>query len=394
MSQSRRPRVLIFSAYYWPGYKAGGPIRSVTSFVSAFADRYEIFVITQDRDARDLKPYAGILASRWIDVRGAKIWYLSPGVLRAWTMWRIIREVDPDIVMLNSFFSFSFSFLPRLLMTALPADARSVWVLHPRGEFAPSALAIKPLRKSIGIWISTLIGRYELDFHISSNHEAVDLVRVLAPAPGRIHVAMNLAEFCDDKHPKTPSAFDMQTLRFVFLSRISPVKNLELVLRAVFKVSRPCILDIYGPISDKDYARRCVDLAAMAPPHVTVRWQGQVPNDKVRELLAGYHFLVFPTLGENFGHVIIEALAAGLPVIISDRTPWRDLEILGAGWVRSIDNPVHFESAVASASKLDFSEWLEMSARARARAKTFAFSDEVRCANQSMLMRLADKAFS
>ncbi len=36
--------------------------------------------------------------------------------------------------------------------------------------------------------------------------------------------------------------------------------------------------------------------------------------------------------GENFGHVIIEALAAGKPVLISDQTPWRGLENHKAGW--------------------------------------------------------------
>jgi glycosyltransferase involved in cell wall biosynthesis len=38
-----------------------------------------------------------------------------------------------------------------------------------------------------------------------------------------------------------------------------------------------------------------------------------------------YDFFVLPTIGENFGYVFLEALAAGCPLITSDRTPWTTL---------------------------------------------------------------------
>jgi glycosyltransferase involved in cell wall biosynthesis len=46
-----------------------------------------------------------------------------------------------------------------------------------------------------------------------------------------------------------------------------------------------------------------------------------------------------PTLGENFGHIFLEALAAGCPLMISDRTPWLELEAKGIGWDLSLDKP-------------------------------------------------------
>lgn len=39
-----------------------------------------------------------------------------------------------------------------------------------------------------------------------------------------------------------------------------------------------------------------------------------------------------PTFNENYGHAIVESFVAGLPVVISDRTPWRNLEKINAGW--------------------------------------------------------------
>jgi glycosyltransferase involved in cell wall biosynthesis len=49
-------------------------------------------------------------------------------------------------------------------------------------------------------------------------------------------------------------------------------------------------------------------------------------------LLTQQDLFLFPTRGESFGHVIHEALRAGLPVLISDQTPWRRLEEQGVGW--------------------------------------------------------------
>ena len=58
---------------------------------------------------------------------------------------------------------------------------------------------------------------------------------------------------------------------------------------------------------------------------------GEVKHEKLHALLHEYDVMLLPTLGENFGHAIIEALDAGLPVVISDRTPWRNLEQAGVG---------------------------------------------------------------
>jgi len=65
------------------------------------------------------------------------------------------------------------------------------------------------------------------------------------------------------------------------------------------------------------------------------------------ERLADYDAFIFPTLGENFGHVIIESLSAGCPVLCSDQTPWNDVFRAGGGsvipqlddmvWAREID---------------------------------------------------------
>ena len=52
---------------------------------------------------------------------------------------------------------------------------------------------------------------------------------------------------------------------------------------------------------------------------------------KVIETFSKYDVFLFPTKGENYGHVIFEALAGGCIPIISDQTPWNDIEQAGCG---------------------------------------------------------------
>ena len=69
-----------------------------------------------------------------------------------------------------------------------------------------------------------------------------------------------------------------------------------------------------------------------------VNYKGVIPSEQVPELFGNYHALFMPSQGENFGHTMAEALATGLPLLISDRTPWRGLEAARAGWDLSLED--------------------------------------------------------
>jgi glycosyltransferase involved in cell wall biosynthesis len=69
---------------------------------------------------------------------------------------------------------------------------------------------------------------------------------------------------------------------------------------------------------------------------------------------------VLPTLGENFGHAIFEALSAGRPVLISNQTPWHNLASQKIGWDISLDRPKEFVKAIEEISgwsQYDFDDW-------------------------------------
>jgi glycosyltransferase involved in cell wall biosynthesis len=110
------------------------------------------------------------------------------------------------------------------------------------------------------------------------------------------------------------------------------MKNLDGALRVLARVRGRVEFAIYGPIEDRTYWATCQNLIRALPPNVTAFYHGPVDHSRVATTLAANDLLFVPTRGENFGHAILEALAAGCPVLISDRTRWRDLEASGAGW--------------------------------------------------------------
>jgi glycosyltransferase involved in cell wall biosynthesis len=98
------------------------------------------------------------------------------------------------------------------------------------------------------------------------------------------------------------------------------------------------------------------------PEHVSIEYCGAIEYERIGEHLALSHFLLLPTRFESFGYVIVESLAAGRPVIISDKTPWRGLQQRGIGWDLPLSKPEGFVRAIEEAAAMNaesFREWSE-----------------------------------
>lgn len=66
--------------------------------------------------------------------------------------------------------------------------------------------------------------------------------------------------------------------------------------------------------------------------------------------MAEHDLFFLPTRGENYGHVVAEALAAGTPVLLSDTTPWRNLHELQVGWDLPLEDIEGFRNAIDEAA--------------------------------------------
>lgn len=368
-----KPRILTFASHYLPGFKGGGPIRTMASLVDTLGDEFEFILVTQDRDLGCSEPYFGIEANAWQQIGKAKVCYLSPERLAWPSLRQLISNTPHDILYLNSFFSLQFGILP-LLFRRCGLIPKKPTIMAPRGQFSAGALQLKPRKKRAYIhFVKALRLHASLLWQVSSSHEKEDLYTVFGAGPEsetklKVVVASDLPNITH-LTPLPARSKKSGTIRIVFLSRISPMKNLAGALSFLSGVKGDVLFDIYGPVEDVAYWKECQLLIDQLPDNIQIRYQGTVAHDSVVQAMATYDLFFLPTLGENYGHVIIEALAAGCLLLISDQTPWRDLERLGIGWDIPLDQQERFITVLQHCVEMSNEEMADYSVRARAYAK-------------------------
>jgi glycosyltransferase involved in cell wall biosynthesis len=356
---SDRARVLVLADYYLPGFKAGGPIRSLANMVDRLGDEFTFKIVTRDRDAGEAKPYRGIVANAWQPVGKARVLYLSPSQLGAPILRRVIADGGNQLVYLNSFFSPVFT-IQTLLLRKLGLLGDIPVLVAPRGEFSPSALRGKAWKKRSYIPVAKALALYSgVIWQASSSSEEEDLRRCIG-AQANVRVAPNIAEAVPDL-AQVPRLLKVPgKLCVLFIARIAKHKNLAFALRTLRRVAGEIEFNIYGPLSDHLYWRQCEELISKLPENIRAKYYGSLGHDQVFDALRRHHLFFLPTLSENFGHAIAEALLAGCPVLISDQTPWRNLEQRCAGWDVPLSRQDRFQQILRRCVEMDqatFDQW-------------------------------------
>jgi len=246
---------------------------------------------------------------------------------------------------------------------------------------------MKPLRKALYIrFVKMLRAQEGVIWHASSDYEASDITRLwstdsdirIAPPlqesdttavtalRGPLHV-ISSAKMTMAERGTEATRFSKEAgrLDIVFLSRVSRMKNLDGALAMLTGLRGTVKFDIYGPAEDREYWAECSVLIDLLPQNVSVHYHGQIPHDGVRDILCQHHLLFLPTRGESYGHVIAEALSAGRPVLVSDQTPWRNLESYGAGWALPLDQSDRFQAVLQRCIDMNDTAFVALCAAAK-----------------------------
>jgi len=355
-----RPRVLVVADYYLPGFRAGGPVRAISNTIQRLGADADFFVVTRDHDA-DGSKYHGVEKGRWTESIGGRVVYaprLTPALLQ-----RCVNETACDVIWLNSLFSRAS--IAVLVLRRLGRIRRPV-LLAPRGELSPGALALKRRRKAIARRLLRWSGCLRsIHWLVSSDAERQNVVDGIGASPitGVPESVADVPATNEPWPPKPPGR-----LRAVFAARIAPTKNLHFLLEVLARCDGHIHLDIVGPLEDPEYWSQCRALIPSLPATVTVAYTGEAAHRDLQRRLSSYDVLILPTLGENFGHVIVEAWAAGCPVLVSDRTPWRHLPSRGLGWDVSL-NHGKWVSAIGECLGMSAEAHLAMRRRVRKQAR-------------------------
>ena len=218
-----KPRVLVFIDHYLPGFKAGGPIPSVSRIIE-MADQCEFQVVTRDRDLGDSEPFSGV-APRSISRLGkAQVMYISSRVKDWWWMRKEIKSWRPDAYYFNSVHSLFSTLVPLMLLRLHLLPEVKTIVIAPRGEFGFGALSLKSRKKSSFKPMIRWLIPADVTWHASSPDE-VDQIKSWVDSHSVSKCAFVVAPDPAIEPAESASTGPMHQTVFAFASRIDRMKG-------------------------------------------------------------------------------------------------------------------------------------------------------------------------
>ena len=330
-------RVLHVSAYFAPAFRYGGPPRSILGLCQALVRAgvdIDVFTTTANGDtplpaAPGGVEYEGVHV-RYFPLSWPQRFWRSGALAHA-----IAREAaGADLIHVHGLWNFT------AWAGARAARAAGVpYVVSPRGMLLSGARARHGAAKFIawhGVQAREL--REAAFLHATSETEARGLAalgpRVVTIANGVDAQAATPEQVARLRHRlNLPADADV----IAFIGRLHPIKRLDLLAGAFIQLRRAgrrACLVIAGP-DEGGHQRQVEPLFREVAD--TVRWAGAIDGDDKWALLAASRALVQCSDSESFGMSVAEALACGVPVIVTDRGAWADVATVGCGEVVAHD---------------------------------------------------------
>jgi glycosyltransferase involved in cell wall biosynthesis len=354
-----RKIVVVIYPFFYPGFKAGGPVQSLTNMITLLGNEYDFRVITSGFDMQDKLPYSNVILDGWNTVAlpglqsPINVYYHSQIKINAGVFKSIVSDLRVDAMFINGLFT-SWSTIPLWMIRRKQINANS-GIISVRGMLQQGALKSNFLMKKVFLLTLRNFGLVKnVIWHATNEEESEDVFRVINKN-ARVIVAENIP-----RHPFSSIHYLPKTagqIRLVYLSLIAAKKNLLLVIQALAKVQASVVLDIFGPVKDPIYWDLCQQEIKLLPSHVKVQYMGEVNPRCVQDTLAKYHALILLTKGENFGHALYESLSVGRPLITSQYTPWKNLQDKHAGWNIDIEQEEKISLVLQQIAQIDDQTW-------------------------------------
>lgn len=364
-----KSKILIYSDWFPPAFKAGGPIQSIYQLTQHLKEEYEVYVITTTQDLNDSIENQLSEKNQFITFNGIQVNYLESSHRSITQVKRILDSINPDFIFFNGLFN---KYFHRHLLFLLFIRFNARFIISIRGMLKPSALNQKEHKKKLYLWmLRRLVNNKKVTFHCTSEGEKSDLI-INFGAKQNSSVLTNIPFRSLNKTEKQKA----KKLKLVYAARIHPIKNLRFLIELLKQVKSEVELTIIGVIDDEKYWLECKDQINHLPENVNLKILGDIEHQELMSVLSDFDLYILPTLGENFGHSIFEALSSGLPVIISDQTPWRNLKSLKVGFDIPLSDKSSFVYAIEKFAGMRNDEYKEWSMNAREYAVDFYDSQD------------------
>ena len=352
-------KLLVMASLFYPQKNGGGPPVSIMNVVQAIKNNFEIYIISKNHEVGSSEKLPGI-EQGWKEYDFGKVFYFDYGQHTIGNVYRLICEINPDVIYQNSFFSYD-DVIPVL---RYKRKHRSVGVvIAPRGEVCEKRFAAGRAKKVLYIRLLRCAGLLKgVQYQATGDEELRDIHRYIGAPESDIYNINNFSHVNED----SVTSIEKQAgeLSLCFVARIQDTKNLLYGVERLKSLRGNVNYDIYGPIENQEYYNRC--FSVVLPANVRLRYCGAVDHDDVGKVISRYHAFYMPTIGENYGHSIVEAMMYARPVVISDMTPWTSINEAGGGYAIALDQPKVFEKRLNELCRMDNETYQRMCASAKA----------------------------
>ena len=257
-------------------------------------------------------------------------------------------------------------------------------VIQPHGMLEPWALAHKALKKRIAMALFQRNDLRSAKLLVASSPVEFENLRQLGFRQPIAIIPNGVAPPVVLGNAESVGLHPDRNRVVLFLSRIHPVKGVVNLLKA-WATLAPVgwTLRIAGP-DEGGHLAEVTQLIDKLRLHESVEYVGEADAARKAVLYQQADLFVLPTFSENFGVVVAEALAYGVPVITTKGAPWSDLPVYKCGWWVDVGvSPLVL--ALQEAIGLSDSERKAMGARGREYVQRFNWYD---IAHQTMQVYL------
>jgi glycosyltransferase involved in cell wall biosynthesis len=366
-------KILHVAATYLPARRYGGTIVSVHGLCRALAGRgHDVQVFTTNVDG-SADSAVSLSSPTWLD--GVRVRYFTSPFLRRiyWSpsmAQALAREVGTfDVVHLHALFVW-----PMWAAARLARRAGVPYVVAPRGMLEKDLIARKsPWLKSI---LLSAVVRRALEksacIHVTSAREATEAEAFGYHLPAIREIPNGVDLRAGDDEAAGPAAprdeWSALGPYLLFLGRVSWKKGLDRLISAL--ALAPGLRLVVAGADEEGTVGRLMVQSQRDGVSDRVRFIGQVDGAKKQHLLKGAHLLVLPSYSENFGNVVLEAMAVGCPVVVTPEVGAGDL-VRRSGAGRVVDGaPAALAAALVELSS-DGSLRRAMAARGRLAARDY-----------------------
>jgi glycosyltransferase involved in cell wall biosynthesis len=336
-------KILHVTPAYEPAWHLGGVVRSVTQCCRGLARLgLEVTVFTTDSGgARRMS----VPLNQEVELDGVKVWYFKSDFTPRFGYSRRLKEAcrqrikQFDVVHLSSLWWY-----PEIATGSEALKQNVPYIISPTGGLTTYSLAQKPIKKRLFLkfWESRILnGSRAIHYTTALERDSSSSLKLRPPSfiiPGGIDLE-EFRELPDKVSAKRKMNLPLDKPIILFFGRLHPVKNLGALLTAFAQILPQfgnLVLVLAGPDDGQETYLRNLASELLITDHII--FLGNIPPERRKYLLRSADLLALVSLHENLGNAAIEAMLAGVPVLVSENVGIaREVSDIGAGLVVSAE---------------------------------------------------------